>query len=725
MKARTRLATVRSVRRYSLWLAVCALPLGFMNAPGVFAAPTERNARVTLNFVDAEIATVVRAISQYTGKVFLLDPRIKGQISLVSEEPVTGAQAYRLLTGALRLQGLALVDNDGIVKVVPEADGKLQGGTVIAPQSSARGDQLVTQIFRLNVESATSLVPILRPLISANNPINAYPANNTLVITDYAENLKRIAQIIASIDTPTSAEVEVIPVRYGIASDVATLVNRMLDTGGAAGTDAGQRVSLMADPNTNSILIRSGSAARAASVRRLIDQLDTPNARQGNMHVVYLKNAEAGRLAQTLRGVLTGGNAGDAGQSPAQATGATAMNGNTNSNTNAATPGLSNTNSSSAISGASASSPGPGFSSNGVTVQADTATNTLIVIAPEALYRGLREIIDKLDVRRAQIFVETLIVEVTSDKAAEFGIQWLGGLDRIADGNTTTVGGTNFGGVGQNIVSGAQNLGSLGKGLNIGVIRGSVTIAGLGTITNLGVLARALETNNNANILSTPNLLTLDNEEAKIVIGQNVPFITGQYAQGTAGTTVNPFQTIERQDVGLTLRVRPQVSDGGVVKLNLFQEVSSVQDTSLAAGIITNKRTIESNVLVDDGQIVVIGGLVQDSSSGGVEKVPGLGDIPAVGALFRYDTRKRSKTSLMVFMRPHVLRDPDAAQSLLVDRYDYMRQKTLDTVAAKGGLLRTEPGPVLPARNPDGQPPNGLSMTLSLPGEAKPSDTPP
>lgn len=719
MKVQTRTAPVRALHRFKLCLMLCALPLSVL--PVMATAAAERNARVTLNFVDAEISTVVRAISQYTGKVFLLDPRVKGQISLVSEEPVTSAQAYRLLTGALRLQGLALVDNDGIVKVVPEADGKLQGGTVIAPQSSVRGDQLVTQIFRLNVESATSLVPILRPLISANNPINAYPANNTLVITDYAENLKRIAQIIASIDTPTSAEVEVIPVRYGIASDVATLVNRMLDTGGAAGTDAGQRVSLMADPNTNSILIRSGSAARAASVRRLIDQLDTPNARQGNMHVVYLKNAEAGRLAQTLRGVLMGGNGGDANSTSAPASSANGMSSSPAANLTTPTSGLNNSTSTPLGNAPNASAPGPGFSSGGVTVQADTATNTLIVIAPEALYRGLREIIDKLDVRRAQIFVETLIVEVTSDKAAEFGIQWLGGLDRIASGDTITAGGTNFGGAGQNIISGAQNLGNLGKGLNIGVIRGSVTIAGLGTITNLGVLARALETNNNANILSTPNLLTLDNEEAKIVIGQNVPFITGQYAQGTTGTTVNPFQTIERQDVGLTLRVRPQVSDGGVVKLNLFQEVSSVQDTSLAAGIITNKRTIESNVLVDDGQIVVIGGLVQDSSSGGVEKVPGLGDIPAVGALFRYDTRKRNKTSLMVFMRPHVLRDPDAAHSLLVDRYDYMRQKTLDTVAGKGGVLRAEPGPVLPARNPDGQPPSGLSMTLSISGEAKPA----
>ena len=307
-------------------------------------------------------------------------------------------------------------------------------------------------------------------------------------------------------------------------------------------------------------------------------------------------------------------------------------------------------------------------------IQADPATNSLIITAPEPVYRNIRDIIEKLDVRRAQVFIETLIVEVTSDTAAQFGVQWLnlGGVGNTS--GTSVIGGQVFNNAGTSIVGAAQNLSTISSGLNIGVVRGTITLPGIGEVTNLGFLARALESTGNANILSTPNIMTLDNEEAKAVVGQNVPFVTGTYTNTSGNSsTVNPFQTVERKDVGITLKVKPQVSEGGAVRMQIYQEVSSVADSSLSAGLITNKRSLETNVIVDDGQIIVLGGLVEDKASNGIDKVPLLGDIPVVGSLFRSEKRQRTKTNLMVFLRPYVIRDGSASSSIVMDRYDYMR----------------------------------------------------
>jgi general secretion pathway protein D len=323
---------------------------------------------------------------------------------------------------------------------------------------------------------------------------------------------------------------------------------------------------------------------------------------------------------------------------------------------------------------AAALSPLPGPRAVALTpgmIQADAATNAILINAPDAIYNNLRAALDKLDVRRAQVYVEALIAEITADKAGEFGIQWQS-LSGGGRNDTQGFGGTNFGNPGQNILGISANPASAGRGLNVGVINGMVSIPGIGQVLNLNLLVRALESDSNANILSTPTLLTLDNEEARIIIGQNVPFITGQYALSGAATTPTPFQTVERRDVGLTLRVRPQISEGGTVRLQIYQEVSSVQDSSNPAGVVTNKRAVESMVLVDDGQIVVIGGLIQDSLRDGVEKVPFLGDLPLLGPLFTYATRARTKTNLMVFLRPTVLRDTKRAESLTAGRYDYI-----------------------------------------------------
>jgi general secretion pathway protein D len=664
--------------------AVSYLRAAALVAALAFCAGVSAQERVTLSFSNADIEAVARAIGQLTGKTFVVDPRVKGTLSLVIEQPLSAEQALAALSTALRFQGIALVEAGGVVRVVPEAGAKLQGG-VVQTAPSARGDQLVTQVFRLNSAPAANVVQVLRPLIAPNNTISAYPTTNTLVVTDYAENVRRIARIIAAIDAPEGSEVEIVRLQHAIATDLA---GRMLDAA-AQTMDATQRVTVLAEPNSNSLVIRSSSPARVSLVRTLIAKLDQPSQTPGNIHVVYLKNAEATKLARTLLGV--GGADTSAGQTP-QATPATFQ---------ARPPGaqaLAQPASAPAGSPTPQTAPTPAVAGQfgGAQVQADPATNTIIVTAPEAVYRQVRAVIDKLDVRRAQVFIESLIVEVSGDQAAEFGIQWQTGLSHGTSGaNAGALGGTNFGGTGQNILSIAQNPASIGTGLNIGIARGQITLPGVGAITNLQFLARALESQTQANILSTPNLLTLDNEEARIIVGQNVPFITGQFVTTAGAAAVNPFQTIERRDVGLTLRVRPQISEGGTIRLVIYQEVSSVQSAT-AAGPVTSMRAIETNVLVDDGSIVVLGGLIQDSVNNTKEKVPLLGDIPLIGHLFRYETRKQQKTNLMVFLRPFVVRDEAAARSLVVDRYDQMRRLEENSRQSWHPVLPELPNPQLP-----------------------------
>jgi general secretion pathway protein D len=430
------------------------------------------------------------------------------------------------------------------------------------------------------------------------------------------------------------------------------------------------------------------------------------------VHVVHLKNAEATKLAQTLRAVITNDTSTPAPTQPAQ--NPQAQNpGGLASQGGLSTPPPSSTPTNNPLTSGGAG----GF------IQADSATNTLIITSSEAVYRNLRMVIDLLDVRRAQVYVESLIVEVSATKAAEFGIQWLG-LSGNADSAYRVGAGTSFqAGTPNNLLSlaagaAAGSASALpGAGLSIGIFR---QINGK---LGLGALAHALETDANANILSMPNLITLDNEEAKIIVGQNVPFITGQYTTAASGGAagVNPFQTIERKDVGLSLRVRPQISEGGTVKMAIYQETSSVQDTANAAGIITSKRSIDTNVLVDDGQIIVLGGLIEDTVQDGAEKVRGLGDIPIIGNLFKYQNRKRVKTNLMVFLRPTVVRSNDQSVNLSADRYDLIRNVEQGSQPAQTPLLPNMEAPVLPPLQ-NGQPTGG-SMLRSPPAAVQRTST--
>ena len=672
------------------------------------AAPAQPPARkvttgqINLNFKDAEVDSVIGAFGHLLNKSFVIDPRVRGKISLETPRPVNRAQAFALLKTVLRQQGFAIVDLGDLYKVVPEADAKLQSGPVEIGAASARdGDEVITQVFQLNHESANNMIPVLRPLVSPNNTITAFPGNNTLIITDYAANLKRLSKVIATLDSPRpAAEVQVVVIKNSIASDIAVAVSKLMDEGNrgggggpGAGSDPSQRVVVMADPRTNSVLIRSANASKLTLARSLVEQLDRPaNADQANMRVVYLKNAEATKLVEVLQAVLSGESNGSSNGSSDSSFGSSSRNRNSGGSMFGDSSSSSSGLSSSFGDGDSSSGGGLGSQSGinrdrgnqgptsikagGAIIAADPATNSLIITAPEPVYRNIRGVIDQLDSRRAQVYIESLIVEVKADTVSEMGIQWQFGTSR--PGQNSVVGGTNFGTGGSNILAVTQNPAALAAagGLNVGVVRNGVSLFGQNFL-NLGLLARALEAETNSNIRATPNLLTLDNEEARIIIGQNVPFVTGQYAT-TNNTLSSPFQTIERKDVGTMLRVRPQVSEGGTVKMEIAQEISAVVDTSQAAGIITNRRAIDSNVLVDDGQIVVLGGLIEDTVEGGISKVPLLGDIPGLGRLFRYDNRKRVKTNLLIFLRPVVLRSADQAWDVTANRYDYINQRSQD-----------------------------------------------
>lgn len=665
---------------------------------------------VQLNFVEADIQAVVRALSRATGQQFLVDPRVKGNLTLVSEGQVPAHQAYDMLLAALRMQGFSVVDVGGVAQVVPEADAKLLGGPIYNAASPS-GNGMQTRTFRLQYENAVNLIPVLRPIVSPNNPINAYPGNNSIVITDYAENLARVAQIIDGIDTPSAIDTDVVPVQNGIAVDIAAMVAELLET---QGNDQTQKIAVVGDPRSNSIIIRAGSPERTELARNLIYKLDNAQSNPSNMHVVYLRNAQAGKLAQSLRGMLTGesesgvsdeartklsamGGAGTTSQgSPQNSSGTPTGSGVQPSGYAKDSTGASNT----------TSEQNTAFSAGGVTIQADATTNTLLISAPDPLYRNLREVIDMLDQRRAQVVIESLIVEVNEDDASEFGVQWQAGNL----GGKGGFGGVNLGGSGINgTPTSKTSIDVLPKGLNIGLVDGTVDIPGIGRVLDLKVLARALKSKGGTNVLSTPNLLTLDNEAASIFVGQTIPFVTGSYVTGGGGTSNNPFQTVQREEVGLKLNVRPQISEGGTVKLDIYQEVSSVDArASVEAGTVTNKRAIDTSILLDDGQIMVLGGLLQDGYTQSNDAVPWLSDIPGLGALFRNESRSVNKTNLMVFLRPYIIRDSGAGRSITLNRYDFMRR-------AQGGLQPQHSWAL-----PDVQAPQLPAVEKAIPGSARP-----
>jgi len=638
-------------RRHALALA-CLLACIFGPASPLTAsaAPPEP---MTINFVGADIDSAVKAIGQMTGRNFVIDPRVKGVINIVSGRPVTPEMAYQTLVAALRLQGFAVIEGKNVTRILPEAEARTQAGPV---NGGGSGEQITTQVFQIRYESAPQLVNALKPLIGANQSITANAASNTLLISESADNLRRIERILAAIDVPQGNDPQIITLRHVSALEVGRNLQQLFPGGNANGN-----LSVTTDLRGNRLFLRADNPGLQVRAANIASSMDRPEAGLGNIRVVYLKHADAVQMAQTLRAILGAetGNQGSAGavQSPPSST----TTGNSPATATGSPPSLT------------PGSPSVNALQPGSTIQADQASNALIITAPDGIFANLQNVIAMLDRRRAQVHIEALIVELSAERAAEFGIQWQD-LSGLSANGVRAIGGTNFGGSGQNIISAATSIGSLGGGLNFGIVNGTINVPGLGTITNLGLLARFLENEAHANILSTPSIMTLDNEEAKIVIGQNLPFVTGSYSTSSGSGTVTPFQTYERRDVGLTLRVKPKITEGGVVQIQIYQEASSVQSgtASSAAGPVTNKRSLESSVLVDDGRLIVLGGLIEDTLSSDQEKVPMLGDVPFLRNLFRYENRSRKKTNLMVFLRPSIVRDERDYDNVTGDRYNQL-----------------------------------------------------
>ena len=674
---------------------------------------------VTLNFVNSDIESTIKAVGVITGKNFVIDPKVKGSVNIVSNQAVARDLVYPILLSALRQQGFTAVENGSIVKVMPDADAKTQALQVFDRKGKSSGDKLITKVYPLNYESATQLVTTLRPLVSANNYMAAYQGNNTLVITDYADNVARISQIIESIDQPQAGEVLTIPVKYASVLDIVQTIARLLPEVVVQGIAAPQpipegvrRTVVVPDLRGNQMLVRSEAASHTKQIKALVSRLDIPAASGSNINVVYLRNAEAVRLASTLKGILTGQDGGSgASSSSSSSTSANSTNNGfastntaTNSGSSFAPTTASPTTSSTTSSTPQTASVNVQVGGATVLIQADAVTNSLVITAPDHVYNNLRSVIDKLDVRRAQIYIEALIAEVNVSKAKELGVQWL-----AAGGNDS------FGAAAlSNISPGAGALGTLYSGFVAGnlAIPNTFTL-GLfnGDPTNgtasLGLLASALEKTGDGNILSTPNLLMLDNEEAKITVGQNIPILTGSYTT-SANSSTNPFQTVERKDIGIKLKIKPQISDSGSITLNVVQEVSSIDNSvnTNGAGIATRIRLIETKVLVDDGQTIVLGGLIEDKVTEAKYKVPLLGDMPYMGALFRYETQDHARVNLMVFLRPVILRDAKSSQALSSSRYEYLRAEQGRFVGASGAPAVQLPAlaPVVDLRN-EVQPP--------------------
>lgn len=611
------------------------------------AAPAAQAANpITLNLNNADIGALITTVSKMTGKNFVVDPRVKGTVTVISAHPMSRSELYQVFLSVLQVHGYAAIPTGNIIKIVPDVRAKQDAVPVETPQSRSRGDEMVTRVIALKHVNAAQLVPVLRPLVPQSGHLAAYQDSNVLVISDRADNVRRLAQIVARVDQPSTTGIEVIPLQHASATDLVQTINSLNQ--GRKRREAHDQVHLAADARTNSILL-SGDKAGLLRMRTLITSLDTPLTNSGSTQVIYLHYAKAKDLVPVLTGVSK-----------------------TVRKKGKGTP--------------------PAAGETRVSIEADKSANALVITAPPAIMRSLREVVRKLDIRRAQVLVEAVIAEVSLDKSRELGVQWLIGHD---SNNRAVVTGTNFSAGGSSLTSIASdihagNVPAIGDGLSLalGRIKGAVDYA---------ALLRALAGDANTNILSTPSLMTLDNQEAEIVVGQNVPFVTGEYTNtGSTTNTVNPFQTIQRKDVGLTLKVTPQINAGDAVKLQIEQVVSSIAPSSQgAADIVTNKRSIKTTVMVENGHMIVLGGLINSDLEQTKQKVPLLGDMPLLGPLFRYNKTTKVKQDLMVFLRPIILRDPATTTDITNGKYDYMRARELDMRHQGVRLLPNKAAPVL------------------------------
>ena len=593
---------------------------------------------INFDFEDAELRAVIQAVAEFTGRNFLVDPDVKGKVTVVPPRALTEEEAYRVFQAVLEVNGFTTVDADGVTKILPQEEGKLGGAFPAAREAGA--DDIVTRVIHLDHVRAERLVPILRPLMPAWGHLAGDARSGALILTDRAGNVERLVGIIKRLDRPARAgEVELVSLTHASAEELAQLFNRLhREQPGGPDQDPASGAAIIADPRTNSLIIKADADTRK-ELKALALALDAPSSGRGNTHVIYLKNASAENLVQVLESSLR--NTQDAAE---------------------------------------------GGLSQAIRIKADPETNALVVTATQSDFVILEQVVRQLDVRRLQVYVEALIAEVDAQTTREIGVQF-GIGDGVRGDRRGVVGTTNLGtGAGTNIAEVLANPLAAGAGLSLGYVDGTITLPDGTQVYNLNALAKALEGQSDANVLSTPNILTMDNEEAEIVVGQNVPFVTGSYSQISQGTAVeNPFQTIQRQDVGLTLRIKPQITEGSAIKMEIFQEVSNVAQRGEARDIVTNTRSLSTTIVAENNQMVVLGGLIQDDISNNERKVPLLGDVPVLGQLFRYQNRTRKKTNLLVFLRPQVIRGPKDMDEPTRDKYEYLGRLTDPEATGDGG----------------------------------------
>jgi len=646
-------------------------------ASALAASSSSGGARITPNFKDADLTQIIEAVTAATGRNFIIDPRVRAQVTMLSSTPMTPEQFYQAFLAILQVHGFVAVPAGNIIKVIPDANLRQMPGDDLPEHVSGTSDEVVTQVVAVRNVSAAQLVPVLRPLMPQNAQLASVNGANMLIISDRAGNVSRLMRIIARIDQTGSNDIDVIPLQSATAADTVRVLSSLV---GAAGAEAGgPAVKMVADDRSNSVLL-SGDPAMRLRIRTLIANLDTPLDTGGETYVRYLQYAKAEDLAGKLKEQITSPGAGSGAQRGAPGTVPAA---------NAPAP----TNAGSAATVSLAGGTG--------TIWADKDTNALIITAPQRTMRAINAVIDKLDIRRAMVQVQAIIVEVSADKTADLGVNWVldGSNSRFAVGGfIEPVGGTSIVDL-YNAAQGTSTNLAAAAGTTIGIGRLSATGV------NFGAILRALQGDSRTNIISKPDITMRDNEEAKLEVGQEVPFITGQYT-GSTGTT-SAFQTVQRQQVGTILKVTPQINKGDSVLLKLEVESSSLAASSSGAvDKITNKRTISTAVQIPDGGTLVLGGLIEDKATNSEQRVPWLGRIPLIGELFRTRDTAKSKTNLLIFIQPHILRDDVQAAEETNAKYNYLRdeQKKLgrDTTLLplapfqKGEALAPLPGPRRP-----------------------------
>ncbi len=649
-----------SLIRY-LPLALAAVLL--VNNSPVFAQ--DDTGGITPNYKQADIRQIIEAVSAVTGKSFVVDPRVKAEVTMLSSEPMTPDAFYATFLSILEVYGFVAVENGGLIKILPNANVRsMPTGSAL---SGAAPDDIVTRVIEVQNVGAAQLVPVLRPLVPQYGHLAAHAQSNMLIISDRVSNVQRMLSIIRRIDQAGDEEIEVVPLQHASAGEIVRIMQSLAGPQGAEGGPA--TTNLVADERTNSVLI-GGEKGTRLRLRALIAHLDTPLEDGGNMQVRYLHYASAPDLAEKLQSQF---------QSQAQPQGQAAAN--------------------------------PANSS--FSIWADEQTNALIVTAPPKVMRSIMSVVDKIDIRRAQVVVEAIIVEVSEDSTLDLGVSWaaydstgntpFASTDFPGDSNRRSISGVAAGATGEGL---AQVTGAIGPGATFG----------LGRVVDNGVsfaaIVSAFAGDGDSNIISTPTIVTMDNEEARIEVGQEVPFLSGSFSNtGGNNGAVNPFQTINREKVGTLLEITPQINEGNAILLKIKQETSSVAPSSAgAADLITNERIIETSVIVDDGGILVLGGLIDDSYQESEQRVPILGRIPLLGSLFRAKNTIKEKTNLMVFIRPRILRDGTQSTVETNQKYNYLRNLQLGD-----GRSRAAGGPVLPELS--SYPPAAAPVDLRTPEE--------